>query len=308
VDVQRIILQQVPPLPGIRGCVGNGIGVGTGQFARTEAGNGQGLSQISFGLDATVWAVDSGNHRVHHFEQGGELIKTIGTGTAGDGPGELNEPIGVAVSRLGNSVFISEYGNNRISEFNQSDGAFVRACTPAPQHDELYCICLSPDETTLAVACRGASCVRLISLNGCNTDPWDPSISSTGDLTHGVIDCCFTPDGQQIVVVTEGVCLLLVVDLEGALVRQIPLGFEPRGVAVDPIGNIITAIEGDGPDCDTTPGGCVKVFSSEGTLLSDRLGRLWLAAPAYGGGLAIDPLTGQIAVGDAYIGIVHLLP
>ena len=90
--------------------------------------------------------------------------------------------------------------------------------------------------------------------------------------------------------------------------RQIPLGFEPRGVTVDPIGNIITAIEGDGPDSNTTPGGRVKVFSSEGTLLSDRLGGLWSAAPAYGGGLAIDPLTGQIAVGDAYIGIVHLLP
>jgi DNA-binding beta-propeller fold protein YncE len=84
------------------------------------------MFQVSFGSDSTVWATDCDNHRVHHFKQSGELIKTIGTGTFDDGPGKLESPKGVAVSRLSSSIFISEYGNNRISEFSQSDGAFVR--------------------------------------------------------------------------------------------------------------------------------------------------------------------------------------
>jgi hypothetical protein len=41
----------------------------------------------------------------------------------------------------------------------------------------------------------------------------------------------------------------------------------------------------------------VKVFSPEGTLLHDRLGGLEMGAAAYGG-LAIDPASGRIAVGD----------
>ena len=50
----------------------------------------------------------------------------------------------------------------------------------------------------------------------------------------------------------------------------------------------------------------VKVFSPEGTLLHDRLGGLVICDAALGG-LAIDPVTGRIAVGDADAGIVHLL-
>ena len=50
----------------------------------------------------------------------------------------------------------------------------------------------------------------------------------------------------------------------------------------------------------------MKVFSPEGTLLHDRLGGLGIAYAALGG-LAIDQVTGRIAVGDAGAGIVHLL-
>jgi hypothetical protein len=50
------------------------------------------MYQVCFGSDGTVWVADI-FHCVHHFKQSGEVIKTIGTGTAGDGPGELNNPM-----------------------------------------------------------------------------------------------------------------------------------------------------------------------------------------------------------------------
>jgi hypothetical protein len=79
-----------------------------------------------------------------------------------------------------------------------------------------------------------------------------------------------------------------------------PLGAEPRAVAVDAAGNIIT-----------TTDKYMKVFSPEGTLLLDRLG--WNAfgglemREAAFGGLAIDPGSGKIAVGEMKSGKVNLL-
>jgi hypothetical protein len=64
---------------------------------------------------------------------------------------------------------------------------------------------------------------------------------------------------------------------------------------VDAVGNIIAA----------TPNH-VKVFSPEGTLLHDRLGGLKMGLAAFGG-LAIDPASGKLAVGDMGVGKVHLL-
>ena len=50
----------------------------------------------------------------------------------------------------------------------------------------------------------------------------------------------------------------------------------------------------------------VKVFSPEGTLLHDRLGGLEMDGAA-SSGLAIDPSSGRIAVGDKRVGKVNLL-
>jgi hypothetical protein len=74
-----------------------------------------------------------------------------------------------------------------------------------------------------------------------------------------------------------------------------PLGAFAKAVAVDAVGNIMA----------TTPKH-VKVFSPEGTLLHDRLGGLEMGEAALCG-LAIDPASGRIAVGDREVGKVHLL-
>ena len=50
----------------------------------------------------------------------------------------------------------------------------------------------------------------------------------------------------------------------------------------------------------------VKVFSSEGTLLHDRLGGIEIAGAA-DSGLAIDPSSGRVVAGDMLVGKIHLL-
>ena len=66
-------------------------------------------------------------------------------------------------------------------------------------------------------------------------------------------------------------------------------------VAVDAAGNIIA-----------TTFKHMKVFSQKGTLLHDRLGGLEMCDTAFSG-LAIDPFSGRIAVGDNGQGKVNLL-
>jgi hypothetical protein len=83
--------------------------------------------------------------------------------------------------------------------------------------------------------------------------------------------------------------------LDGSFVRKMLLGSYVCAVAVDAAGNIIAATDKH-----------VKVFSPEGTLLHDRLGGLEMGSAAFGG-LAIDPSSGRIAVGDRGVGKVNLL-
>jgi hypothetical protein len=66
-------------------------------------------------------------------------------------------------------------------------------------------------------------------------------------------------------------------------------------LTVDAVGNIIAATQKH-----------VKVFSPEGTLLHDRLGGLEMGDAALCG-LAIDPASGRVAVGDMAVGTVHLI-
>jgi DNA-binding beta-propeller fold protein YncE len=295
---------------------------------------------------------------VHHFKQSGELIKTIGTGTAGGRPGELMSPTGIAICRLSSSVFIGEHGNDRISEFNQSDGAFARVLD-TPGLENPRGMCLSPDESTLAVACAfGSDRIKLISIDGSVASKTIGKWGSGEGQLKRPLDVHFTPDGQQLVVADYLNHRVHWLALDGSFVCQIPLGAASHAVAVDAAGNVVAATEkhhfvvGDlensvnvlpvvqhhhalhggakdivvpngGQHCSTSAAGTdgrpelrgeffrstigkhVKVFSPEGTLLHNRLGG-FVMGEVVKGGLAIDPLSGRIAVGDA-VGLINLL-
>jgi DNA-binding beta-propeller fold protein YncE len=201
------------------------------------------------------------------------------------------------VSRLGSSIFIAEYRNDRISEFNQADGAFVRVLdTPGLEYPRG--MCLSPDETTLAVACGMLSnCIKVIRVDDSKAPGTIGGVEGAGDgQFNWPVDVRYTPDGQQLVVADFRNERVQMLDLDGSFVSKMPLGARAYAVAVDAVGNIIAATKKH-----------MKVFSPEGTLLHDRLGGLEIVGEAAGGGLAIDPASGRIAVGDMEVGKVHLL-
>jgi len=63
---------------------------------------------------------DRGNHRIHHLDAAGKVIRVIGF--RGKIEGQLENPSGIAVSPDGKSVFVADRGNNRVAIFNL-DGA-----------------------------------------------------------------------------------------------------------------------------------------------------------------------------------------
>ena len=147
----------------------------------------------------------------------------------------------------------------------------------------------------MAVA-RGDGKIKLFSVDGGKTPRRIGSWGSGDGQFSSALDVRFTADGEQLVVADRDNICVQIFDLsDGSFVRKINVGAKPHAVAVDADGNIIVTTDNH-----------VKVFSSEGTLLHDRLGGLVIGKAA-GGGLDIDPVTGRIAVGDAGAGIVHLL-
>ena len=69
-----------------------------------------------------VFVADSGNHRVAVFSRDGELIRTIGS--QGTGPGQFNNPSGVAISPDG-ELYVSDHDNGRVQVLTPQ-GVYIR--------------------------------------------------------------------------------------------------------------------------------------------------------------------------------------
>ena len=84
-------------------------------------------------LPALLFVASFSQHVVKVFNADtGSLVRTIGTGTAGAGMGEMNGPVGIAVrtAAVGSAsqllLYVSENGNHRIQVFDATTGAHVR--------------------------------------------------------------------------------------------------------------------------------------------------------------------------------------
>jgi len=72
-----------------------------------------------------IWVTDIGNHRVFQFDRSGKLKLALGTGKAGAGDDEFNQPTDVAFGPDG-EVFVSDgYGNNRVKKYS-SQGKLIK--------------------------------------------------------------------------------------------------------------------------------------------------------------------------------------
>jgi sugar lactone lactonase YvrE len=101
----------------------------TGQVIRVLAGDAaNGLGQLSTYLcgitvsvdaqgDPELLVADSLNHRVVAFRLDGRAARVVcGTGRKGSGAGELNYPVGLAVTATGD-LWVVERDNHRVSLF-----------------------------------------------------------------------------------------------------------------------------------------------------------------------------------------------
>jgi DNA-binding beta-propeller fold protein YncE len=109
----------------------------------TGAGNLSGPNGVAIDSSGNVYVADFNNNRITEFSSSGAFVKAFGwgvatgastfetctsscqSGIAGAGAGQLDHPGSVAVDSSDN-VYVSEYNNNRITEFSSS-GAFVKA-------------------------------------------------------------------------------------------------------------------------------------------------------------------------------------
>ena len=71
-----------------------------------------------------IYVTDTGNDRVQKFDSSGNFISQWGI--PGSGPGQLDNPAGIAVDPASGAVYVADVGNNRIQKFT-SAGMFVTA-------------------------------------------------------------------------------------------------------------------------------------------------------------------------------------
>jgi predicted membrane-bound mannosyltransferase/DNA-binding beta-propeller fold protein YncE len=104
-----------------------------GQGAQTDPVYGfWGPRDVVVDAQGQVYVSDTGNKRIRVYTSDGQFVRDIGSG--GSGPGQLDEPSGVALHPDGR-LFIADYWNRRISVFN-TDGTFAYSFPVRGWYDE----------------------------------------------------------------------------------------------------------------------------------------------------------------------------
>ena len=96
-------------------------------------GAGVGLDQpegIALGPTGNVWVADTGNDRVVELSPGGRRLASFGA--KGSGNAQLDQPVALAVSANGATVYVADQNNNRIEEFTQAGGYIGSISVPNP--------------------------------------------------------------------------------------------------------------------------------------------------------------------------------
>jgi streptogramin lyase len=77
--------------------------------------NFNGVRYMDVMEDGTLIVGDKNNHQIKIISADGELLKVIGSGRGGKGPGEFRTPEGVEIR--GETVWLSDSGNNRVVKY-----------------------------------------------------------------------------------------------------------------------------------------------------------------------------------------------
>ena len=197
-------------------------------------------SDVAVGRDGRIYVVDSGNHRIAVFEQGGKRLFTFGS--HGTGPAQLRDPVGIGLDPSGR-VYVADKGNHRIQIF-AADGTHVRALAVKAGGKNVAPVDVAVDAAgkTVYVTGNNNHKVMAFSLDGSLLLQWGgeginrgmfrypATIAVGGDGRVYVVDVLNTrvqvraPDG-----------IIYTVGEWGVLPGQL---FRPKGVALDQRGRV----------------------------------------------------------------------
>ncbi len=77
--------------------------------------NFNGVRYMDLMLDGTLIVGDKNNHQIKIISADGKLLKVIGSGRGGKGPGEFRTPEGVEIHA--DTIWLSDSGNNRVVKY-----------------------------------------------------------------------------------------------------------------------------------------------------------------------------------------------
>lgn len=213
----------------------------TGRFQKSW---GDDLIKTPHGLridrPGDIWVTDIGNHRVFKFDSSGKLMLALGTGKAGEGDDEFNQPTDVAFGPEG-EVFISDgYGNNRVKKYS-ADGKLLTIWGRAgkgPGEFHLPHAIVVDSSNRVLVGDRENNRIQVFDREGALLEIW-PGFAPYG-LAFGPDNVLYVATGREY----DVLCL----DSKGAIKQRwgrkgMAAGeFDlPHMLAVDPAGSLFVA-------------------------------------------------------------------
>ncbi|WP_376792566.1 flippase activity-associated protein Agl23 [Thermoflexus sp.] len=236
---------------------------------------------VAFGPDGTIYVTDGRNHRIQVFAPDGRFLRAWGSfcalyeaGQPGcvdpDGPGQFNEPWGIAVAPDG-SIYVADLWNHRIQQL-APDGRFLRAWggfapiseDPQDQPGLFY----GPRELAvvgdrLYVTDTGNKRVQVFTLDGRFIAAWGGPGILPGQLDEPV-GIAALPDGNLVIADTWNRRIQILTP-QGRPVRSWPIaGWLDQSISTKPY----VAVDARGRIFATDPTGFrVLVFDEQGNPL-----------------------------------------
>ncbi|WP_428273905.1 6-bladed beta-propeller [Candidatus Palauibacter sp.] len=238
---------------------------------------------VAFDETGALFILDNDAGHIVVVDPAGEFVRTISN--KGEGPGELNQPIGMAVFSDG-SIGVNDL--TRGIQFFSRDGEFLRAAafnmTDGAPGNPIYAL---PDGTILSAELIGGSLSRLLGGDDAESEG-RPIRRYRFDGTHDVFHAAWPgPPGEETEMQAGSVRMVI----SGAEPFPLPLAIgvlrDGRVVVADSVGYRIKILDASGRVTSTLERPLAPVAVTEAIREAERERRLAADQPGGGGGSTV---------------------